>query len=483
MVTIDLNADVGEECGDDAALFALVTSANVAAGGHAGGGEVLAATVALAARHGVAVGAHPSYPDRPAFGRVSRRDEHGHDGIRRFVADQVRAVARECDRHGVALTHVKAHGALYADTAADPLVAEAFLAGVRDALTRVLEPDVARGTGDEAGVAIVGPARSRLAEASARRGHPFIAEVFADRAYTPEGTLVPRSEPGAVIHDAQTVARRAARMALEGRVEAIDGTVVEVVGATVCLHGDTPGAVEIARRVREELAASGIVVARPGAVGALPSEGGFRVSWFGDSAVVVDVVDAAFRLRLAAHLADALPGMEIRLGMASVLVGGDAPDASLRERVRELVAAGPAGEADAPGARRVVTLRVAYDGNDLADAARTLGCTAAELASAHQRQHWQVAMMGFAPGFGYLRPVGDLQLPWDELPRRATPRTRVPAGSVAVAAGMSAVYPAAMPGGWQLIGTCPERLFAPEDVESPSRLRTGDTVRFERADG
>ncbi|MBI1352628.1 MAG: 5-oxoprolinase subunit PxpA [Actinomycetales bacterium] len=483
MVTIDLNADVGEECGDDAALFALVTSANVAAGGHAGGGEVLAATVALAVRHGVAVGAHPSYPDRPAFGRISRMDDHGHDGIRRFVADQVRAVARECKRHGVPLTHVKAHGALYADAAADPLVAEAFLAGVADAMTRTLEAASGPGTGEETQVAIVGPAGSRLAEVSVRRGHAFIAEVFADRAYTREGTLVPRSEPGAVIHDAQAVARRAARMVLEGRVEAIDGTVLEIVGATVCLHGDTPGAVEIAKQVREELTANGVVVRCPTTIGAPPQEAAFRVSWFGDSAVVVDVVDLAVRMGLAAHLADALPGREVRLGMASVLVGGDTPDAALLERVRELVATGPAGDRDAPGVRRLVTLRVAYDGADLADAARMLDCSAAQLTSAHQRQHWQVAMMGFAPGFGYLQPEGDLELPWDELPRRASPRTRVPAGSVAVAAGMSAVYPAAMPGGWQLIGTCPEPLFDPEAVGSPSRLRAGDIVRFERADG
>ena len=130
---VDLNADVGEECGDDASLLGIVTTANVAAGGHAGGGDVLLETVGLAARARVAVGAHPSYPDRADFGRISRADAHDRTSITAFVREQVLTVAAACAEHRVVLSHVKAHGALYHDAAADGALTSAFLDGVQSA--------------------------------------------------------------------------------------------------------------------------------------------------------------------------------------------------------------------------------------------------------------------------------------------------------------------------------------------------------------
>lgn len=253
-LVVDLNADVGEECGDDASLLAIVTTANVAAGGHAGGGQVLVDTVALAARGGVAVGAHPSYPDRAGFGRTSRADAHDATDIAAFVCAQVLAVAAACAEHSVGLSHVKAHGALYNDAAADEALTAAFLAGVQ----------AAAGELGLADLPVMGMPGTVLEQACRLRGLGFIAEAFADRAYAPDGTLLPRSEPGAVLHDPDQVAERVLRLVTEGRVLAVDGTDLHVPAVTVCVHGDTPGAVEMARRVRHRLEARGVVIAAPG---------------------------------------------------------------------------------------------------------------------------------------------------------------------------------------------------------------------------
>ena len=251
MAVIDLNADVGEECADDAALFGVVTSANVAAGGHAGGGAVLAETVRLARASGVGVGAHPSYPDRPGFGRVSRADAHDVAGVTSFVREQVLAVGSVSATHGVRLSHVKAHGALYHDAAYDPRLAEAFLAGVLAAATDL---------GAHA-VPVMGMSGSLLERACRQAGLTFVPEAFADRAYASDGSLVPRHQPGAVIDDPAVVEARALRLATQARVVAIDGTVVHVPAVSLCLHGDTPGSVLLARRVRAHLEANGVRIA------------------------------------------------------------------------------------------------------------------------------------------------------------------------------------------------------------------------------
>jgi 5-oxoprolinase (ATP-hydrolysing) subunit A len=255
-VTIDLNADVGEECGDDAALFDIVTSANVAAGGHAGGGDVLTEAVRLAVAASVRVGAHPSYPDRVGFGRVSQAHAHDATAIADFVCEQVLAVASACASHGVQLSHAKAHGALYNDAAADERTAVAFLAGVRRA-GAVLGPGP---------IPVLGLHGTLLHAACMRQGIPFVAEAFADRAYAPDGTLVPRDRPGAVLADPGAAARQAVGIARLGSVTAIDGTRVAVTAATVCLHGDSPDAVLMARRVRSELERQGVRIRAIGGV-------------------------------------------------------------------------------------------------------------------------------------------------------------------------------------------------------------------------
>lgn len=256
-IVIDLNADVGEERGDDKALFGIVTSANVAAGGHAGGGGVLQETVQLAAFAGVRVGAHPSYPDRGQFGRVSRARDHDADGVAEFVTTQVLEVAAACALHSVPLGHVKAHGALYNDAVADVDLAMAFLGGV-------LRAGVELGEGRLSVMGIPGSALQRACE---RAEVPFLAEAFADRLYAPDGSLVSRLRPGAVITDHEAVTRQALGVALEGVVVASDGTRIPMPAVTLCVHGDTPGAVGMSRQVRTALEANGVAVSATGRSG------------------------------------------------------------------------------------------------------------------------------------------------------------------------------------------------------------------------
>lgn len=167
--------------------------------------------------------------------------------------------------------------------------------------------------------------------------------------------------------------------------------------------------------------------------------------------------------------------------MRDVLVEIPEPDILLLDRVEEALRTGAPDSGSAASSHGRHTIEVRYDGEDLDAAANALGVTRGELVTAHGEQAWRVAMLGFAPGFGYLEPVGPLVLDWGALHRRASPRPKVPRGSVAIAAGMSAVYPRDMPGGWHLIGISAVELFAAEREEAPSLLAAGDQVRFVEA--
>jgi 5-oxoprolinase (ATP-hydrolysing) subunit A len=240
---IDLNADMGEGVGDDARLMPLVTSANVACGFHAGGPETMRRTVRLAREHGVAVGAHPGYPDRAGFGR--RHLAASPDEVRDDVTYQIGALWAFCRAEGIRLTHVKPHGALYNAAAEDRELARAICQAARD-----VDP----------ALTVVCLARSPMAEVARALGVPCAEEAFADRAYTARGTLVPRRSAGAVIRDPAEVAERVSRMVRERRVVAIDGSLVLIDAGTVCIHGDTPGAVELVSAIRARLAADGVAV-------------------------------------------------------------------------------------------------------------------------------------------------------------------------------------------------------------------------------
>ncbi len=243
MAAIDLNADLGEGAPYDEELLTVVSSANIACGGHAGDEETMARTVRAAIVNGVAVGAHPGYPDKDGFGRES--GYLGGDALYESLTSQVTMLSDIAARLGAKLAHVKAHGALYNDAVRDAQLADV----------------IARVTAEAPGApAFMGMAGTELEAAAMRHGLRFIAEAFIDRAYEADGTLVSRKEPGAVHEDINVTTTQAVRLAEEGRVTARNGAEVSVRADTLCIHGDTPGAAGKARAVRDVLESHGVEI-------------------------------------------------------------------------------------------------------------------------------------------------------------------------------------------------------------------------------
>lgn len=236
MPRIDLNCDLGEGAGHDAVLMPLITSANIACGIHAGDDGTMRATVELAVRHGVAIGAHPSLNDRANFGRKEMPVSPAE--VRQLVLTQTRLlqiIAKQC---GAKVVHVKPHGALYNMAARDAGLAEAVASAVREAGRDLI---------------LFGLSGSKLIAAGQAAGLRVANEVFADRTYRADGSLTPRAEPGAVIAEAATAVAQVRQMVGEGVVRATDGSLVPTRADTVCLHGDGPNAVFFATRLRSEL--------------------------------------------------------------------------------------------------------------------------------------------------------------------------------------------------------------------------------------
>ena len=248
MTPIDLNADLGEGFGrwrltDDEQLLSVVTSANVACGFHAGDAATMRRVCELAAERGVRVGAQVSYRDLAGFGR--RAMDVPPAELAAEIAYQIGALEVFARAAGTRVSYVKPHGALYNRVVHDEEQADAVVEGVR--LTDATLP-------------VLGLPGSRLLEYARKAGLPAFGEAFADRAYTEEGTLVPRGQDGAVVTDPEAVVERSVRMARDGAVTSRSGTRVEVRARSLCLHGDTPGAVDLARLVRERLQKSGVRV-------------------------------------------------------------------------------------------------------------------------------------------------------------------------------------------------------------------------------
>jgi UPF0271 protein len=250
-VRIDLNADVGESygpcvIGHDAGLMRSISSANVAAGVHAGDPSVLRQTLRSAREAGVAVGAHPGFPDREGLGRREMRLSAG--DLESLVLYQVAAVAGVAAAEGMGIRHVKPHGALYNMAARDKDMAGAIARAVAAIDRRLL---------------MFVPPASKLAEAASEAGLGVVLEAFVDRAYEPDGSLRSRTQPGAVIDDPEIASARALRLVREGTVTAVDGTVLTLNPATLCIHSDTSGADRLAARVRADLEAAGVSVTAP----------------------------------------------------------------------------------------------------------------------------------------------------------------------------------------------------------------------------
>jgi len=246
--SIDLNSDLGEgygawTMGDDEALLGVVSSANVACGFHAGDPDILRRVCAQAAEQGVAVGAHVAYDDLAGFGRRAIDVEPGR--LTNDVIYQIAALDGFARVAGTRVRYVKPHGALYNTVARDGAQAAAVVEAIHLY---------------DGSLPVMGLPASTLLSIANEAGLRTVAEAFADRGYTPQGTLVPRSQPGALLHDPGQVAGRMIQLVTTGRVQASDGTEVSVKADSICVHGDSPGAVEMAVAVREALTAAGVEI-------------------------------------------------------------------------------------------------------------------------------------------------------------------------------------------------------------------------------
>jgi len=248
MAAIDLNSDLGESygawrMGDDKAMLAVVSSANVACGFHAGDPAGIYRTVKAAAENGVVIGAHVSYPDRVGFGR--RDLDATPEELIADVIYQIGALKGVAAAAGTTVRYVKPHGALYNRIAYDARQGQAVIDGIK-----AVDPSLV----------LMGLANAPILDLARRAGLAVVAEAFADRAYTPKGELVSRREAGSVLHDAKVIADRMVGLAQSGTLEAIDGSTIRVEAQSICVHGDSPGAVAIAEEIRRRFTAEGIAI-------------------------------------------------------------------------------------------------------------------------------------------------------------------------------------------------------------------------------
>jgi UPF0271 protein len=245
-LTVDLNADLGEGASHDDELLDLVTSANIATGFHAGNADTMRASIEAARKRGVAIGAHPSLFDRENFGRKELAVTA--DEIFDAVSYQLGVFQAITDAAGMRANHVKPHGALYNMAARDRKVAEPVARAIQTS---------------DSSLILFAPTDSELTRAGESAHLRVAQEVFADRNYLADGSLVPRTRPDALLHDPDAAAARVLRMLGEGKVRSVDGADVDVGVETICVHGDTPGAVEFARALRTRLEGEGVTICAP----------------------------------------------------------------------------------------------------------------------------------------------------------------------------------------------------------------------------
>jgi UPF0271 protein len=245
-LSIDLNADLGEGAGHDEELFELISSANIATGFHAGDSDSMHAAVSAAKKHGVAVGAHPSFFDRENFGRKELKVNN--QELFDAVVYQLGIFQAIASAVGVQPSHVKPHGALYNMAVRDDKLADAIARAIESVDPKLI---------------LFAPDNTELARAGEAHGLQVAREIFADRNYLNDGWLVPRPRADALLHDSKEAAERVLRMLREGKVRSVEGRDIDVRGETICVHGDTPGAVEFARELRLQLEREGVRISAP----------------------------------------------------------------------------------------------------------------------------------------------------------------------------------------------------------------------------
>lgn len=423
-----LNIDLGELPDEDERLYEYAQVANIACGGHAGDASSMRRALESCARHGTRAGAHPSFEDRENFGR--KELQVAPEVLRGQVAAQCARLTALAHEVGVPVRYAKPHGALYHAANRDAALARAVVDGVVESLGP--------------GLTFLGPGSGALHDAARNAGLAYAREGFADRGTRPDGSLIPRGQPGAVLTDPNVARENALRLALGGTVD------------TLCVHGDSPGAVDMAREVRTVLDVLSL-----------------RTEPLGEGALRLVLPERLERRGVLESLKDWPGVMDVVVGEAQACVYFDPaspPEDPRRVLGRLVVAPAPVEE------RPLVTVRVRYDGPDLEAVAERVGLSVDDVALLHASREYTVRTVGFLPGFAYLGEV-DARI---AVPRLATPRPRVPALSVGLAGRRTAIYPLASPGGWNLIATAVD--FTAFRPESGALLQLGDRVLFERVD-
>ena len=480
---VDLNADVGEGVGSDDALMAWVTSVNVACGGHIGDDDSVRVAIGSAARRGVAAGAHPSYPDRSGFGR--RSIAIAPDRLRRRLDEQLERFVRIANQLGVGMTHCKPHGALYHDAAADPAVARILIDAIIAACVGRMNP---AGGGNPH---VVGPPDGYLRDAANHAGLVYVAEGFIDRGYGDDGRLLPRNQPGGILSTRSRQIGQAVQLVLGKHVVSCFGKKVPINVQTICIHGDHADAVNAARQVHRRLADAGVTIGSPvhssvsTAASVETRSEHTRVYQASDDVLCVRVGDVrrthavAKRLRTDDAWVDIVPGMT---EVAAVLADpqSDANDANdaidVSDAIDRMSRVVGAVDTTDPVPPRTIRLRVRYGGDDGPDLNRlceSLGISPDTFIHMHTDGEHAVDMIGFTPGFAYIGGL-DRRFAIERLP---TPRSSVPAGSVAVTTGCTGIYAMAGPGGWPIIGRTDHVMFD-ANRDDPFTLVAGDRVRF-----
>jgi 5-oxoprolinase (ATP-hydrolysing) subunit A len=423
-----LNIDLGELPDEDERLYEYAQVANIACGGHAGDESSMRRALESCARHGTRAGAHPSFEDRENFGR--KELQVAPEVLCAQVATQCARLTALANEVGVPVRYAKPHGALYHAANRDAALARAVVDGVVAALGP--------------GITFFGPGTGALHDAARAAGLAYAREGFADRGTRPDGSLIPRGQPGAVLTDPNVARENALRLAMGGSVD------------TLCVHGDSPGAVDMAREVRSVLDVLSL-----------------RTESLGDGALRLVLPEHLERRAVLESLEDWPGVVDVVVGEAHACVYFDPaapPEDPRRMLGRLVVASRPVEE------RPLVTVRVRYDGPDLEAVAERAGLSVDDVALLHASREYTVRTVGFLPGFAYLGEV-DARI---AAPRLSTPRPRVPALSVGLAGRRTAIYPVASPGGWNLIATAVD--FTAFHPESGALLGLGDRVRFERVD-
>ncbi|MDP3275160.1 MAG: LamB/YcsF family protein [Deltaproteobacteria bacterium] len=418
---IRLGMDLGELADEPEALYAHTDLAYLAAGVHAGDDHHTPRALARCLAHGVRVGVHPSFNDREGFGR--RAMSPAMDELVACVREQILWLNEHAKRARAVLSCVKFHGALYGYVDAHLDVAHALLACARE----LLGPSVV----------CVGPAQGATRQAASALGLAYLREAFADRGVDAMGRLLPRGTPGSVLDDPALVRARVRSLLADGGCDVL------------CVHGDTAGAVSIAATVRAVLDAAKTPVSTRGLRVPLPApltRG--EVSYLSANSLIKD----------------------FSFSDTELLLYGT--QGALHDALHEALARARVQEDQEPSPPRTHTLSVHYDGEDLDAIAAHVGCSPSEVIAMHHGRTYSVQSLGFLPGFAYLGAVD----PRLEVPRRASPRARVRAHSVAIADRYTAVYPFASPGGWNLLGhLAHDTLF---DQLHGATLGLQDRVRF-----